>query len=178
MKLEQGRPLEMEGRQGKEQKTYEFLDSMGILYERVDHEPLMTMEDCREADELLGADICKNLFLCNAQRTDFYLLMLPAHKKFQAGKLSKQIGSARLSFAEETWMEKFLNLTPGSVSVMGLMYDTENQVKLLVDREVLEGNPRIGCHPCVNTSSISMTKKDLLERFLPAVGHDWTTVDL
>ena len=146
-------------------------------YERIDHEPAMTMEDCKEVDQLLEAVICKNLFLCNRQKTAFYLLMIPDTKVFHTKDLSAQIGSARLSFAKPEYMEEFLDITPGSVSVMGLMNDTEHRVQLLIDEDVLDGE-YIGCHPCINTSSIRFKVKDLIEKVIPAMGHDFVKVKL
>ena len=128
MELVKGRPADESGRLEKEIKTYDLLDSLQIEYERVDHEALNTMEACAEVDELLQATICKNLFLCNRQKTNFYLLMMPGDKPFKTKELSSQIGSARLSFASPEDMERLLNLTPGSVTIMGLMNDVENKV--------------------------------------------------
>lgn len=125
--LEKGRPVDCTGRLEKEIRVYDLLDSLGIAYERVDHEAAFTMEACAAIDKVLyPAVVCKNLFLCNRQQTDFYLLMIRDDKKFKTKEISKQIGSARLSFAPEEYMEKFLDITPGSVSVMGLMNDYEN----------------------------------------------------
>lgn len=137
----------------------------------------MTMEDCKEVDQLLEAVICKNLFLCNRQKTAFYLLMIPDTKVFHTKDLSAQIGSARLSFAKPEYMEEFLDITPGSVSVMGLMNDKEHRVQLLIDEDVLDGE-YIGCHPCINTSSIRFKVKDLIEKVIPAMGHDFVKVKL
>ena len=137
----------------------------------------MTMEDCQEIDEVLQATVCKNLFLCNRQETAFYLLMIPDTKTFHTKDLSAQIGSARLSFAKPEYMEKFLDITPGSVSVMGLMNDTENKVQLLIDEDVLAGE-MIGCHPCINTSSIRFKTSDLIEKLLPAMHHSFIQVKL
>ncbi len=176
--LVKGRPVSNEGRLEKEIKTYDLLDSLGIKYERVDHEEANTMEACAAIDEVLApAVICKNLFLCNAQKTKFYLLMIREDKKFKTKEISHQINSARLSFASPEYMEKFLNITPGSVSVMGLMNDTENEVTLLVDEDVLK-EEYFGCHPCINTSSIRLKVSDVFEKFLPAVHHDYMTVKL
>ncbi|MGN0777105.1 MAG: prolyl-tRNA synthetase associated domain-containing protein [Candidatus Ventricola sp.] len=177
MELLHGRPETGEGRLAKEMRVYDLLDSLGIVYERTDHEAAMTMEDCMEIDRILDIVICKNLFLCNRQKTKFYLLMMPGDKVFRTRDLSPLIGSSRLSFADAQDMEKYLDLTPGSVSVMGLMNDTQNHVQLLVDRPVIE-SPLLGCHPCVNTSSLRMKTSDVLERFLPAVHHDAIVVDL
>lgn len=175
--LQEGRPKELTGRLDKEIRTYDFLDALHITYQRVDHEAAMTMEVCEEIDETLEAVICKNLFLCNRQETSFYLLMMPGDKKFKTKDLSAQLGVARLSFAPEQYMEQFLDITPGSVSVMGLMNDTENKVRLCIDKEVLESE-FLGCHPCINTSSLRFSVKDLMEVIIPALHHEVTVVDL
>ena len=173
-----GRPADTSDRLPKEVCTYDLLDSLGVSYERVDHDTLPTMEACQEVDKLLGIEICKNLFLRNTQKTDFYLLLLPGNKKFKTAALSKQIGSARLSFAEPEFMEQYLDITPGSVSVLGLMNDRENKVRLLIDKEILDNHPYFGCHPCINTSSLKFSTADLLNKILPAIHHDYTMVDL
>ena len=177
MELIHGRPETNEGRLPKEIRVYDLLDSLGISFERVDHAPAMTMEVCAAIDEVLEATICKNLLLCNRQGTAFYLLMLPGNKVFKTSVLSKQIGSSRLSFASAEAMEQFLDITPGSVSVMGLMNDHENCVQLIMDKDVLKGE-YIGCHPCINTSSLRFKTADLMEKILPAMGHEPIFVDL
>ena len=177
MKLQNGRPADTTGRLKKELRCYDLLDRLGVPYERVDHAPAMTMEVCQEIDRVLNAVICKNLFLCNRQETAFYLLMIPDTKVFHTKDLSAQIGSARLSFAKPEYMEKFLDITPGSVSVLGLMNDKEHQVKLLIDEEVLNSE-YFGCHPCINTSSLRMRTADLIEKVLPAMEHDFVKVKL
>ena len=177
MFLAQGRPADADLRLEKERKVYDLLDQNALPYQRVDHEPAMTMEICAEITQILGAEICKNLFLCNRQQTDFYLLMMPADKPFKTKDLSAQIGSSRLSFATAEHMERYLDLTPGSVSVLGLMNDAENAVQLIIDRDVLE-QPFVGCHPCINTSSLKIATKDLINVLLPAMKHDYRIVDL
>ena len=173
-----GRPADTTSRLPKEIRTYDLLDSLGIAYARADHDTLPTMEACQEVGNLLGIEICKNLFLRNTQKTAFYLLILPGSKKFKPAALSKQIGSARLSFAEPEFMEQYLNITPGSVSVLGLMNDPENKVRLLIDKDILKNHPYFGCHPCINTSSLKFRTEDLLNKILPAIHHDYTMVDL
>lgn len=177
MELQNGRPKNTEGRLEKEIKVYDLLDSLGIEYQRTDHGHADTMEACNEIDKVLGTIICKNLFLCNRQKTDFYLLMMPGDKPFKTKDITKQLGCSRLSFASEEYMEKYLNIKPGAVSIMGLMNDTENHVQLLIDRQVIECDT-MGCHPCVNTSSLKMKTKDVMEKFLPAVHHKAIIVDL
>ena len=175
--LQKGRPENTGGRLEKEIRVYDLLDELGLEYYRVDHDPAMTMEVCREIDEALGALICKNLFLCNRQKTRFYLLMMPEDKPFKTKELSSQIQSARLSFAEPSFMEQYLDITPGSVSVMGLMNDKENQVQLLVDEDVLK-REYLGCHPCINTSSLKLRTRDVFGVFLKSVHHEMTVVHL
>lgn len=165
------------GRELKEMAVYDLLDKLEIPYLRVDHEVTATVEACHNVDKVLGIHICKNLFLCNAQKTDFYLLMMPGDKKFKTKELSSQIHRARLSFAGSEHMEEFLDITPGSVSVMGLMNDQEKRVRLLIDEDVL-ADEYVGCHPCVNTASLKIKTKDILDKFLPYVEHDYTVVKL
>ena len=177
MILEKGRPASAEVRLDKEIRCYELLDSLSVEYDRIDHEPAMTMEVCEEIDKTLGATICKNLFLCNRQQTDFYLLMMPGDKPFKTKDLSAQIGSSRLSFATHEHMERYLDITPGSVSVLGLMNDKDGAVRLLIDEDVLAGE-YIGCHPCINTSSLRIKTKDMMEKIIPAMKHSPTMVKL
>ena len=177
MELQNGRPADAAGRMDKEIRTYDFLDGLGVDYQRMDHEAAFTMEACKEVDEALGVEMCKNLFLCNRQKTDFYLLLIPGDKVFKTKELSKQIGSARLSFAGAEYMEKYLDITPGSVSVMGLMNDHDNAVRLLVDEDVLRGE-WVGCHPCINTSSLRIKTKDMFGPVIKAMHHDMTVVKL
>ena len=177
MKLENGRPSDCTGRLEKEIRVYALLDSLEVSYQRVDHEAAMTMEACAAIDQVLDATICKNLLLCNRQNTEFYLLMIVGDKTFKTKELSHQIGSSRLSFAGAEYMEKFLDITPGSLSVMGLMNDKENRVRLLVDRDVVTGE-FIGFHPCINTSSLRLRTADLMEKIIPAMGHEPTLVEI
>lgn len=175
--LFKGRPEKFSERLAKEQRCYELLDRLGIEYYRVDHEHADTIEACHEIEKTLGAGICKNLFLTNRQQTDFYLLLMPGDKPFKTKLLSKQIGSARLSFGSAEHMEKYLDITPGSVSVLGLMNDSENAVRLLVDADLLK-DEFIGCHPCINTSTLRFKISDMAKKLLPAVGHEMTVVEL
>ena len=183
MELLKGRPESAEGRLDKEMRVYDLLDSLGVEYDRVDHEAAMTMEACDEIDRVLseGAEepvaICKNLFLCNRQATEFYLLLIPGDKPFKTKYLSAQIGSSRLSFAKPEAMQEYLDITPGSVSVMGLMNDSEKKVRLLIDEDVLD-KEYFACHPCINTSSLRFATRALTEKVIPAMGHKPVLVKL
>ena len=177
MELVKGRPATNEGRLDKEIRCYDLLDQLGVEYQRIDHEAAMTMEACVEIDKVLEATICKNLLLCNRQNTAFYLLMIPGDKVFKTSVLSKEIGSSRLSFAKPEFMEEYLDITPGSVSVLGLMNDHGHHVQLLMDEDVLKGE-YFGCHPCINTSSLRIRTSDLMEKIIPAMDHPARIVTL
>ena len=177
MELVKGRPTTNEGRLEKEIRCYDLLDSLGVEFQRIDHEAAMTMEACAEIDKVLDATICKNLLLCNRQHTDFYLLMLVGDKHFKTSVFSKQIGSSRLSFADPEYMEEFLDITPGSLSVLGLMNDKNHRVRLVIDEDVAKGE-YFGCHPCINTSSLRLKTSDLMEKIIPAMGHEPTFVKI
>ena len=171
MELLRGSPSDLTGRSDREKRTYAFLDSLGVEFDRTDNpeRPATSMEGCAEVDAILGVHICKNLFLCNRQKTNFYLLVMPGDKPFKTKELSGQMGVSRLSFGEEEYMTRFLDLHPGSVSVLGLMNDREHRVQLVIDEDVLK-EAMFGCHPCENTSSIRFATRDLTEKILPALG--------
>lgn len=175
--LQKDRPEDVSGRPEKELRVYDFLDSLGIDYDRIDHAPA-TGEDAALIDmieDTLSAKICNNLFLANRQRTRFYLLMLPSDKRFRSSDISKQAGSSRLHFAEPEYMKELIDCTPGSASVMGLINDTEKRVQLLVDEDVIKAE-YVGCHPCINTSSLRVRTADLFGRILENAGHDYMVV--
>ena len=179
MELFRGSPADLKGRSEREARAYRFLDDLGIDFVRTDHPdtPATTMEVCAEVDAVLDVKICKNLFLCNRQKTNYYLLIMPGDKPFKTKELSKQMGISRLSFADEEAMETFLDVHPGSVSVLGLMNDRDRRVQLVIDEDVLKDD-RFGCHPCENTSSIRFSTADLTEKILPALGVTPVTVCL
>ena len=179
MELLHGSPTDLSGRSEREKRCYAFLDSLGISFDRTDHpdQPATTMQVCEAVDAVLGVRICKNLFLCNRQKTYFYLLIMPGDKPFKTKELSGQLGISRLSFADPQDLLKYLDIEPGAVSVMGLMNDTAHKVRLLMDEEI-RGDEFFGCHPCVTTSSLKIKMQDILERFLPETGHTPTWVTL
>ena len=161
----------------QEAAAFDLLERLGIDYDRVSHDAAFNMELCAEVGRALDVSVCKNLFLCNRQRTAFYLLCMMPDKPFHTKDLSAQINSSRLSFAPEELLWELLHCTPGSASVLGLAYDTEHRVRLLMDRETYEA-AQFGCHPCLNTGSLRMATADLLNVFLPHTGHTVTVVDL
>ena len=161
----------------EETGAYDFLDSLGIPYKTLKHPPAFTIEECNKVREVIGAPVFKNLFLTNKQQTKFYLLLLPGEKVFKTKYLSSQINSARLSFAGEEFMTKYLGVHPGSVTPLGLMNDKEKTVKFLIDRDV-EKYPVFACHPCINSASVTMSLRDLIDKVIPATGHDFQWVSL
>ena len=165
MEVFKGRPTDMSNRLEKEIKCYDLLDKLNIEYTRVDHEHADTMEACKDIEDALDVKICKNLFLCNRQKTAYFLLLMPGDKPFKTKELSSQINTARLSFASGEDMERILNITPGSVSVLGLMNDDDYYVSLIIDKDLLN-DEYIGVHPCINTSSLKIKTKDILDKFL------------
>ena len=171
-----GRP-DTTGLNAREIAVYDLLDQLAIPYRHVAHDAAETMEACLEIDTRLGTKMCKNLFLCNRQQTDFYLLLMPGDKPFKTKELSGQLGVARLSFGSGEKMEEYLGLLPGSVSVMGLANDKEKAVRLLIDKDLLAAE-EIGVHPCLNTASLAISTADILEKFLLHTGHRPTTVTL
>ena len=177
MELFYGRPADVSGRSDKEIRVYDYLDELAIDYRRLDHAPAFGSEAelCREIEESLGARICKNLFLANRQRTRFYMLMIPENKVFRSSDISKQAGSSRLHFAESEYMEELIGCSPGSASVMGLINDTEHRVQLLVDDDVISSE-YVGCHPCINTSSLRIRSEDIFNKVVRATGHDFIIV--
>ncbi len=175
--LASGAPENIAERAGKEQRCYAFLDRLGVPYRRADHEIAATMEICRQIEKTLRCPICKNLLLTNRQQTDFYLLLMEGEKIFKTKYLSKALGCARLSFATDAQMEELLDITPGSLSVLGLMNDPDKKVRLVIDKPVLE-QPEIGFHPCLNTSTLAVSMSDFREKILPALGHEATVVEL
>ncbi len=177
MTIETGRPADCSGRPEKEGAVYDLLERLNIPFTRADHPAAFTMEECEAVSQALHTPICKNLFLCNRQKTAFYLLLLPASKPFRTKEITAQLGCARLSFAGEEQLASLLHLTPGSATIFGLQYDTENRVQLVVDRDLLD-EAYFGCHPCINTSTIRLKTSDVFDRLTHALHHDYTLVTL
>lgn len=169
MELVEGKPQDK--RIDKEERVYDLLDQLNIDYQRIDHEEANTMEVCLEIEKTLKSTICKNLFLVNSNKSQYYLLMLKENKKFKTKVISKQINSSRLSFGSDEKMLEYLDITPGSVSLLGLMNDHDFKVQLLMDKDLLQ-DEYLGCHPCINTSSLRIKMKDVFEKIIPSLHHE------
>lgn len=175
--VHEGRPKDISGRSEAEIRSYDLLDSLEISYTRTDHPPADNMDICARRAAVLGTRICKNLFLCNFQETAFYLLLMPADKQFKSSIITGQLGISRLHFAGEEHMVSLLGLHPGSVSIMGLMYDTQKRVQLLIDRDIC-GQDEFACHPCINTSSLKFKTSELFDKLIPALCYEPTFVTI
>lgn len=155
----------------REKLALDALNALGIKYAYFQHAPAKTMDDCKGLDDALGLPVhCKNLFLTNRQKTEFFLLLIGADKRFVTANISKQIGKSRLSFGDDELLLERLNLLPGAVGPLSLIFDTDNAVTLLVDEDLRSG--RMCFHPNVNTASVAMDSADFYGVFLPSVRHE------
>lgn len=164
-----GRPTDK--RDDTEENVYDILDFLDIDFIRADHSPADTIDSCSEIEKIIDAPICKNLFLTNKKNDTYCLLLMPGNKKYKASKVSHQLGTSRLSFASGEDLMRYLGISPGSVSIMGLINDKINAVTLAIDAEILE-NEFFGCHPCKNTSTIKIKTSDMIDKFIPYTKHE------
>ena len=166
-----------EGMSQEQQAVFDALAALGIPFQRVEHDRANTMADCKAVSAALGVDVCKNLVLCNRQKTQYYFLTMPSDKAFHTKDLSHQLDCSRLSFAAPEAMADLLHVHPGSASILSLLFDRDHQVQLVMDRETL-ACPYFSCHPCENTGTLKLRTEDVLEVFLPHTGHTPVVVDL
>jgi Ala-tRNA(Pro) deacylase len=158
------------GRNDTEDKVYELLKKLNISYERVENDVVETMEECKEIDIALGTEIRKSIFLSNAKKTSFFLVVLPADKQLDTAALAKKIGVGKLTFASEDAMVKHLGTHPGSATIMGLINDVDEYVQLIMDKAVAEAE-WFGCNPGINTAHLKVRTTDILKKFLPQIYH-------
>lgn len=173
----EGRPQDCSERTARETAVYDLLDNLGIPFGRTDHDAADTIEACLEVEKVIGVGICKNLLVCNRQKTDFYMVMMSGEKPFRTADVSKKLGVSRLSFASAEDMLELLDVTPGSVTVMALKNDKACRVKLVMDSDVASGE-YVRCHPCINTSTLKIKTSDLLDVFLPFVKHEPQIIEI
>lgn len=156
-----------------------FLDAQSLRYWLHRHAPMQMIEDCQhiEGVNYQQAAMPKNVFLCNRQQTQFYLVLLRHDLSFRTAVVSKLLSVSRLSFASPDWMEALLQLSPGAVSPLNLMFDQDQRVSLAMDRKLLDYE-RLLFHPGNNTLSVEMATDDFLHGFLPAIGRSTQLIDL
>lgn len=150
--------------------VYAMLDRFGIEYQRYDHEPVFT---CDEADRAmpagLGSAHTKNLFLRDHKGRRHWLLVTLCEKQVDLRAFGERVAGERVSFASAERLGKYLGVTPGSVTILGLMNDRERAVELLVDADVWAFD-RWQAHPLVNTATLVIPRAGV-ERFLEETGH-------
>ncbi len=159
------------------EKAYEVLDKLKIEYEKYEHEPIYTIEAAEELDKKMGLEICKNLFMSTRHSTEFYLILMPGNKRFNSGKVSKELKVPRMTFAKDEYLLEYLGLLPGSVTPLGLIQDTENVVNFIIDKDVMDME-KIAIHPCVNTETVIIKLSDLIEKILPYIGHTYKVIEI
>lgn len=158
-------------------KVIEILKENNIDFEVFNHEAFVSMDQYEVIEGKIGCKIPKNLFLCNRQETVFYLLIMPGDKIFKTKDISAQINSSRLSFGNKDYLNKLLSCYKGSTSVLGLLFDKENRVNLLIDEDILK-EEYLGFHPCDNNFTIKIKKEDLISKIIPLTKHDYKIVNL
>ncbi len=148
------------------------LHSLGIEYALYEHAPVHTIDDCLAVPGIgwASTEIAKNVFLCNRQKTSFYLMLLRHDVAFRTAVVSKALGVSRLSFAPDDLLPGLLGLSAGAVSPLGLMFDTEKRVALVMD-EGLKRFPNLAFHPCLNTATVVLRTEDFLHVFLKQTGR-------
>lgn len=153
------------------------LKKLNVNYEIKEHDALISMDTYELIQKDMGVTIPKNLFLNTQNHQNFYLLIMPGDKKFKTKELSSQINSSRLSFGSDEKLEEFLKCYKGSTSALGLLFDKENKVKLLIDEDLLN-KEYLGFHPCNNSFTVKIKTSDLIEKYLPNINHDFIKVKL
>lgn len=149
------------------------LDQLKLPYRLYRHEPKETIEACQSIE---GVDwetsaMCKNVFLCNRQETQFYLVLLRHDRPFRTAVVSKLLGVSRLSFAKPERLADMLYLLPGAVNPLSLMFDADGLIRLAIDRELL-AHEYLLFHPGSNDQSVRLRSDDFFHRFLPAIRHE------
>lgn len=153
-----------------EEKVYETLEELKIPYYRVETEPLISMEDCLVINEKLQMKTVKTLFLCNQQKTKFYLCIMPGDKRFDCKVFSRALQIARVSFGSEQLMNELLETQIGACSIFSALIDKENKVQIVIDQDVLKEED-YGCSDGTTTGYMKIKTKDVLEKILPYAHH-------
>lgn len=151
------------------QTIYTLLEGLSISYEKIDHPPVYTSEQARQLIPPRPAASAKNLFLKDKKGRNHYLLVFEDSKTLRFEHLAEQIGSSRLSLASLERLERHLGVDPGAVSLLALMNDRDQKVRLLVDRDLWE-KEALQCHPLDNTATLVISMGDI-RRFLHFTGH-------
>ncbi len=160
-----------------EENVYTKLNELNIQFDRVDNDTVEAMEECVEISNKLGAEIRKTIIVCNEKKTQFYLVVLPAEKRFDSKLFRDKMGCSRVSFAKAEDMQEILGVVPGSATIMSVINDKDNIVKVAIDKEVADSE-FFACNTGENTRHIKIKTSDLLNVFLPNVNHEPTIIEL
>ena len=154
----------------KKEKVLKKLDELNIHYKLIDHPAVYTIDTMDELHLNKNGHIVKNLFLKNSNGKKHYLVVLKGDKKADLKSIKSQINSTALSFASEERLEKYLGLSKGAVTPLGIINDEEHLVNIVLDED-LKNEKIIGVHPNVNTATVFITFDDLL-KFINTFGNE------
>lgn len=170
-----GIPSEFEN--GIQENIYLLLEKLGIDFTRVENEPAVSMEDCKNIDKAFGEETIKTIFLTNRQKTKFYLLSMPASKPF----ITKDFGSAleipRVSFADGELLLEMLGTPHGAATPLSIIRDEENKILMVIDEDIMKKEKLVVTDSTLH-GYICLKGKDLVEKFLPVSGHQPILVKL
>jgi len=150
---------------------YEALEELKIPFDRVENDFMISMEDCEAVNKKMNTRMAKNLFLCNRQKTEFYLFITKDNKHFNTKIFSKAMGISRVSFAPEETLTEYLGTKIGATTIFSLVYDKDCKVHLVIDKDVLEEKFH-ACNDGTNNAHIKITTKDLMEKYLKYTKHE------
>ena len=159
------------------QKIYEAFAMLGISFERVENDETLTMEDCLAIDERLDVHTAKTLFLCNRQKTNYYLFPTRGDKPFVTKDFGKALGISRVSFASAEDLEKYIGVLPGASTILGVLMESAKNVHLVIDREIAEAE-FLCCPDGTRTGYIKLRTSDVLEKLIPFSGHSYEVIDI
>jgi Ala-tRNA(Pro) deacylase len=157
-------------------KLYKILDELGIRFDYHEHPPAPTIEEARVYWKDIDAAHCKNLFFRNHKGNRHYLVIIEHTRDLAIRELEQRLKQGKLSFASPERMQKYLGLSPGSVSPFGLMQDKAKHVHVFIDQQ-LSGVQKISFHPCLNTASLVVSGHDF-EKFLDHAGNTYQYLEL
>ena len=153
-----------------QRRVYAALERLAIPFGRIDNDPAVTMEDCIAIDQALGVPTVKTLLLCNRQQTMFYLYVMPGDKPFSTKDFGAALQISRVSFAPAAMLQEFLGTEVGATTPLSLVSDTENRVRLIIDKAAVAPES-VGCPDGTTTCYMRIRTADLLEKFIPATNH-------
>ncbi len=160
-----------------ETKVYAEFKELGIDFKRVDNDEAISMEECVEISNTWGAEIRRTVVVCNRQTTNYYLVVMPADKRFDTKTFAHNMECARVSFASEEDMIKILGVSHGNASVVSILNDKDNMVQVVLDKDVAD-DEYFACNVGINTTHIMFKTDDLINKFLVKEEHNPKIIEL